>query len=145
MILALDTSALLQRYTGGPASATVNSAMAAVSHWAVSDLTRTELMMALHRVSPDPSTAAELTEAARADLDAMLVVPLDSRCLSRAIELGSLYGLRTVDAMHLAALDRLPRPLQLATLDARQIPAAVALGMELISPSERPNEFPLPA
>ncbi len=144
MILGLDTSALLQRYIGGPYSAAVNTAMAQAPQWAVSDLTRTELVMALHRVSPDPVTAAALTAAARADLDAMLIVPLDSRCLGRAVELGSLYGLRTVDAVHLAALDRLPRPLQLATLDARQIPAAVALEMELVTPTEGAGEFPLP-
>ena len=46
----------------------------------------------------------------------MVVVPIDERTLGRAVELGTLYGLRTVDAVHLAALDRLPRPLGLATL-----------------------------
>ena len=55
-----------------------------------------------------------------------VVVPIDERTLGRAVELGTLYGLRTVDAVHLAALDRLPCPLGLATLDARQIPAAVS-------------------
>ena len=85
----------------------------------------------------DPVTAAELTAAARADVDAMVVVPIDERTLGRAVELGTLYGLRTVDAVHLAALDRLPRPLGLATLDARQIPAAVSLDMEVVTPLER--------
>ena len=137
MILALDPSALVQRYTGGPHSAVVNQAMAAAGTWAISDLARAELLMALHRVSPDPVTAAELTATARADVDAMVVVPIDERTLGRAIELGTLYGLRTVDAVHLAALDRLPRPLGLATLDARQIPAAVSLDMEVVTPLER--------
>ena len=111
MILALDPSALIQRYTGGPHSAVVNTAMAAADDWAISDLARAELLMALHRVAPDPHTAAELTAAARADVDAMVVVPIDDRALGRAVEIGTLYGLRTVDAVHLAALDRLPRPL----------------------------------
>ncbi|MEM9467401.1 MAG: type II toxin-antitoxin system VapC family toxin [Actinomycetota bacterium] len=137
-ILALDPSALVQRYTGGPHSAAVNAAMAATPTWAISELARAELLMALHRISPDGRTAAELTAAARADVDAMFVVPLDERALGRSIELGTLYGLRTVDAMHLAALDRLPRPLGLATLDARQIPAAVALDIEVVTPLERP-------
>ena len=65
------------------------------------------------------------------------LLPIDERTLGRAIELGTLYGLRTVDAVHLAALDRLPRPLGLATLDARQIPAAVSLDMEVVTPLER--------
>lgn len=136
-ILALDPSALVQRYTGGPHSAVVNTAMARCETWAISDLARAELLMALHRVSPDPRTAAELTAAARADIDAMYVVPLDERALGHSIELGTLYGLRTVDALHLAAIDRLPRPLGLATLDARQIPAAVALDIEVVTPLDR--------
>ena len=136
-LLALDPSALVQRYTGGPHSAVVNTAMAQTPDWASADLARAELLMALHRVSPDPHTAAELTAAARADLDAKYVVPIDERVLGRAVELGTLYGLRTVDAVHLAALDRLPRPLGLATLDARQIPAAVALEIEVVTPIDR--------
>lgn len=134
MILALDPSALIQRYVGGPHSAIVNQAMATAETWAISDLARAELLMALHRVSPDPRTAAALTAAARADIDAMFVVPIDERALGRAVELGTLYGLRTADAVHLAALDRLPRPLGLATLDARQIPAAVSLDMSVVTP-----------
>ncbi len=134
MILALDPSALVQRYTGGPHSAAVNAAMAEAETWAICDLARAELLMALHRLAPNPRTAAEFTAAARSDIDAMVVVPVDSRGLARAVELGTLYGLRTVDAVHLAALDRLPRPVALATLDARQIPAAVALDMELVTP-----------
>ena len=136
-LLALDPSALVQRYTGGPHSAVVNTAMSQTPDWAIADLARAELLMALHRVSPDPQTAAELTAAARADIDAMYVVPIDERVLGRAVELGTLYGLRTVDAVHLAALDRLPRPLGLATLDARQIPAAVALEIEVVTPVDR--------
>ena len=136
MILALDPSALIQRYTGGPHSAAVNTAMADADAWALSDLARAELLMALHRVAPDPHTAAELTAAARADIDAMVVVPIDDRALGRAVEIGTLYGLRTVDAVHLAALDRLPRPLGLATLDARQMSAAVSLDIEVVTPLE---------
>ena len=136
MFLALDPSALIQRYTGGPHSAVVNTAMAAADGWAISDLARAELLMALHRIAPDPRCADALTAAARADVDAMFVVPIDERTLGRALELGTLFGLRTVDAVHLAALDRLPRPLGLATLDARQIPAAVSLAMEVVTPTE---------
>ena len=136
MILALDPSALIQRYAGGPHSAVVNTAMATADDGVISDLARAELLMALHRLSPDPRTAAKLTAAARADIDAMLVIPIDDRALGRAVEIGTLYGLRTVDAVHLAALDRLPRPLGLATLDARQMSAAVSLEIEVVTPVE---------
>ncbi len=134
MMLALDPSALIQRYTGGPHSAVVNTAMDETPDWAISGLAHSELLTALHRIAPDPQTASELTAAARADIDAMVVVPVDERCLARAVELGTLYGLRTVDAVHLAAIDRLPRPLRMATLDFRQIPAATSLDIEVIAP-----------
>ena len=142
MILALDPSALVQRYTGGPYSAVVNQAMTNAKTWAISDLARAELLMALHRLAPNRRTATAFTAAARADIDAMVVVPIDGPVLSRSIELGTLYTLRTVDAVHLAALDRLPRPLAFATLDARQMPAAVALEMELITPRTSPPALP---
>lgn len=136
MTLALDPSALVWRYVPGPHRALVDEAMASDPRWCMSDLGRSELLLALHRVAGDPWTAAELAAAARADLDAMITVPVDRRCLARAVELGNQFGLRTVDAVHLAALDRLPRPLKFATLDRRQIPAAVALDMEIVTPIE---------
>ena len=68
------------------------------------------------------------------DWDALRVVPVDGRCLAAAVELGATFGLRTVDAVHLAAADRLPRPLRYPTFDRRQIPAAAGLGFEVVSP-----------
>ncbi len=133
-LLALDPSALVWRYVPGPHRALIDDAMEEADGWCVSDLARAELLLALHRLADDPWTAAQLAAAARADLDAMITVPTDDRCLSRAVELGSQFGLRTIDAVHLAALDRLPRPLRFATLDRRQIPAAVALEFEVVTP-----------
>ena len=42
--------------------------------------------------------------------------------------------LRLADALHLAAADRLPRPLRFVTLDPAQIPVALALGFDVDSP-----------
>ena len=61
-------------------------------------------------------------------------MPVDQLCLDRAAELGRDQPLRTVDAMHLAAADRLPRPVTFATFDAHQIPVALALGFEVVAP-----------
>ncbi|MEZ5168839.1 MAG: type II toxin-antitoxin system VapC family toxin, partial [Acidimicrobiales bacterium] len=102
--------------------------------WCASDLARTEVMLALHRIAGSEVLAHDLWAAARADLDAVVIVPVDARCIARATELGARFGLRTVDAVHLAAADRLPRPLQYLTLDRHQIPAAAALGLDLIAP-----------
>jgi hypothetical protein len=41
--------------------------------------------------------------------------------------------LQTVDALHLAAADRLPRPLTYLTFDSHQIPAALGLGFDVVS------------
>ena len=112
----------------------INDAMEADPVWCASDLARTEVMLALHRIAGNELLADDLWTAARADFDAFVLVPVDQQCIARATELGAAYGLRTVDAVHLAAADRLPRPVRYATLDRHQIPAAVALGFELISP-----------
>ena len=90
--------------------------------------------LALHRLAVTPSQHARLWGHLRDDWDAFVVVPVDDRCLAHAVELGATYGLRTVDAVHLAAADRLPRPLTYVTYDGRQIPAAAALGFEVLSP-----------
>jgi hypothetical protein len=37
-----------------------------------------------------------------------------------------------VDAIHLAAADRLPRPVRFATFDPSQIPVALALGFQVV-------------
>ena len=93
------------------------------------------------RLLPRPAwgaeVTAELTAAARADVDAMVVVPIDERTLGRAVELGTLYGLRTVDAVHLAALDRLPRPLGLKYIKILKHLAAGRPGPPVPCPGRR--------
>ncbi len=138
-VLALDPSALVERYVPSENRSLVCDAMEEADVWCISDLARTELLLALHRLAGDRYTAADLAAAARADIDAMVVVPVDEQCLARAVDIGNTYGLRTVDAVHLAAIDRLPRPLRYATLDRRQIPAALALGLDVVAPTEQMN------
>jgi predicted nucleic acid-binding protein len=134
MSLAIDPSALIARYVPGPDRALVNSTMSDDATWCASDMARTEVMLALHRIAGAEVLANELWAAARADFDAFVLVPVDERCIARATELGAAYGLRTVDAVHLSAADRLPRPIRYLTLDRRQIPAAAALGFDLVAP-----------
>ena len=134
MTLAVDPSALVARYVPGPDRAMINSALADGGPWCASDLARTEVMLALHRIAGNEVLAHDLWAAARADFDAFVLIPVDQRCIARATELGAAYSLRTVDAIHLAAADRLPRPVRYATLDRQQIPAAAALGFELVAP-----------
>jgi uncharacterized protein len=134
MALFLDTSALVRRYVRAPGRELVAAAMADDDHWCASALCRSETLLALHRLAVTPSQHERMWGRLRDDWDGFFVVPVDDRCLAQAIELGATYGLRTVDAVHLAAADRLPRPARYATFDRRQIPAAAALGFEVISP-----------
>lgn len=133
-IVAIDTSALVRRYVPDPHRQLVVDTMTEASVWCASAMARTEVLLALHRMAMAPFQHEELWRAARADWDAFHVVPLDSRCLSHAADLGATYGLRLVDAVHLAAADRLPRPARYLTLDRRQIPAAAELGLEVVAP-----------
>ena len=75
----------------------------------------------------------DLWRELRDEWDAFWVVPMDDRCMARAVEIGATYGVRIVDAIHLAAADRLPGPVRYLTFERQQIPAADALGFEVIS------------
>lgn len=135
MTVFVDTSALLKRYVLEPGRELVIETMEGDGAWVASALARTEAMTALHQLAAGPHTQQRLWHAFRDDWDAFLVVPVDDRCLARAVEVGAEFSLPVVDAVHLAAADRLPRPLRYLTFERRQIPAAVALGFEVVSPT----------
>ena len=131
MTLALDTTALLSRFLEGPTRAVVLESMAADPDWCASALALSEALMLVDRLGDDPARTDELRRALRDDWERIHVVPVDQQCLDRAAELGRTQPLRTVDAIHLAAADRLPRPLTFATFDPAQIPVALALGFDV--------------
>jgi predicted nucleic acid-binding protein len=133
-VLFIDTSALVRRYVRDRHRPLVTDAMTGDATWCASALARTETQLALHRAAVTPGQQHELWRALRDDWEAFWVVPLDDRCLARAVEIGATFGVRLVDAVHLAAADRLPRPVRFLTFDRHQIPAAVSLELEVISP-----------
>ncbi len=134
MTVALDTSAWLARFLEGPTHDVVLQAMRADHDWCASALVLSESLMLLERLGDDPSRTDELRRAVRDDWERVHVVPVDQQCLDRAAELGRTQPLRTVDAIHLAAADRLPRPVTFATFDPAQIPVALSLGFRVPSP-----------
>jgi len=133
MTVALDTSALVKRYLLEAGHELVNSTLGADRSWCASALCRTEVQLALHRIAGSQSEQRSLWTAFQDDWEAVSVVPLDDRCLARAVEIGAMFQLRTTDALHLAAADRLPRPLTYLTFDSHQIPAALSLGFDVVS------------
>jgi uncharacterized protein len=132
--LALDTTALLSRFLEGPTQGTILAAMAADHDWCASALALSEALMLVDRLGDDPGRTDALRRALRDDWERIHIVPVDQRCLDRAAELGRTQPLRTVDAIHLAAADRLPRPVTFATFDPSQTPVALALGFSVIGP-----------
>jgi predicted nucleic acid-binding protein len=132
MTLALDTTALLSRFLDGPTHPVVLEAMAADADWCASALALSEALMLVDRLGDDPQRTDQLRRALRDDWERIHVVPVDASCLDRAAELGRTQPLRTVDAIHLAAADRLPRPLTFATFDPSQIPVALSLGFDVL-------------
>ena len=135
-ILAVDTSALVRRYVRAAGHGLVTEAMAEADTWCASALARAETLHALHHVAVSPGQHDRLWHALRTDWDRFHVVPLDDRCLARAVEIGATFRVRSVDALHLAAADRLPRPVRYLTFDRRQIPAAAGLGFEVLAPHD---------
>jgi len=133
MTLYVDTSALVRRYLRDRQRDIVVRAMADDGVWCTSVLARTEAQLALHRASASARQQTELWRELRDEWDAFWVVPMDDRCMARAVEIGSTYGVRIVDAIHLAAAHRLPGPVRYLTFERQQIPAADALGFEVVS------------
>jgi predicted nucleic acid-binding protein len=127
----VDSSALVLRYLRSPQTPSVAGVMAADPVWCASAVARTEVGQVLRQATSSDAERVELEERFRSDWAAFHVVPVDGRCLVRAAELAALHRVLAIDGMHLAAADRLPRPLTFVTLDAAQIPAALALGFEV--------------
>jgi predicted nucleic acid-binding protein len=133
MTLAVDTSALVARHLAVPARAVAVEAMRDDPDWCASALALTEALVLIDRLTDDPGLRTDLEDAVRLDWDRLAVVPLDAACLDRAAELARARPLRLSDSLHLAAADRLPRPLRFLTFDPGQIPVALALGFEVVS------------
>ena len=121
MTLYVDTSALVRRYLHDRHRAVVVQAMTSDDSWCASALVRTEAQLALHRAAVSSRQQTELWRGLRDEWEAFWVVPMDDRCMARAVEIGATFGVRIVDAIHLAAADRLPRPIRYLTFERQQI------------------------
>jgi hypothetical protein len=132
MTLFFDASGLVARSIDFPGRAPVLDACAADADWCASALALSEALVLADRLSDDATERDELRRALRADWERLAVVPVDADCLERAAELARAHPLRIVDAIHLAAADRLPRPVTYATFDDHHIPVALALGFDVV-------------
>jgi predicted nucleic acid-binding protein len=133
-VFFLDTSALVKRYVDESGTRSVVALMDADPEWAASALALCEAEIVLCHLAPSEAAAVPLIEALRREWAAFAVVPVDEPCLSRAREISCQFGTRTVDSIHLAAADRLPRPMTCATFERRQAAAAAGMGL-LVRPT----------
>ncbi|MAT05765.1 MAG: hypothetical protein CL424_12075 [Acidimicrobiaceae bacterium] len=133
MTLAIDTSALLAIVVDGEQRDVALAALDEDPVWCASALALTEALPAIDRLSDERIIRADLEDAVRLTWDRLHVVPVDQRCLDRAASLSREQPVRLTDAIHLAAAERLPRPIQFLTFDPTQIPVALGLGFEVVS------------
>ncbi len=136
--LVVDTSALLCRYLSDPRRAAVEQMVGAARYPVVTSLARTEVAMGLHLAARRTADVRGMPSAVWAKLAAdwsrfwIVDVAVDGVDGVRAAEVGAEYGLNLANALHLVAMDRLPRPVRLLTFDDRQVAAAADLGIEIV-------------
>lgn len=133
MTIALDTSALLAVAVEGGQREVVLAALDDDPTWCASALALTEALPAVDRLTDERVTRVDLEDAVRSVWDHLHVVPIDQRCLDRAASLARDQPVRLTDAIHLAAADRLPRPVRFITFDPAQIGVALGLGLDVVS------------
>lgn len=105
--------------------------MAEDTVWSASGLCRAETHVTLCQLGFEEATELQLARHLQGDWERFHVVPVDDLCLARAAEIGCRQKLRTLDAIHLAAADRLPRPFRFVTFDVRQAKGAQELGFDV--------------
>ena len=133
MTVALDTSALLAIAVDGTQRAVVVEALATDPVWCASAMALTEALPAIDRLTDEPVLRADLEDAIRLMWDHLHVVPVDQRCLDRAATLSREQPVRLTDAIHFAAVERLPGPVRFITFDPVQIGVALVLGFDVVS------------
>jgi predicted nucleic acid-binding protein len=128
-----DTSALLALAIEGDQREVAIGAFRTAEMVASSALALTEAMPAIDRITDEGVLRLDLEDGVRRVWDHLHVVPVDQRCLDRAAALSRTQPVRLTDAIHLAAAERLPRPLRFVTFDPVQLGVADSLGFEVVS------------
>jgi uncharacterized protein len=131
-MLALDTSALLKRYVEERGTDEVLALMDEDTEWYASALCFAEARVSLCDVGFDAVVLREVTRDLASDWQRFLVGPVDELCLARAAEIGCERAVRTLDAIHLAAAERVAAAARFLTFDERQADTARALGLHVV-------------
>lgn len=135
-MLVLDTSALVKRYVEEPHSDWLVNEMAQESEWCASMLLACESPIVLARNVESAAELAAVDQRLQDDLDRFSFVPVDGDCLANAVSIARAFSLRTLDAIHLAALRSVPEGCRFITFDRSQARAAEEMGLELLAPPD---------
>ncbi len=133
MMLAVDSSGWLARFLQGPFHQLAVTTFSSHESWGASSLALSESLVALARLDADPTQSVAMAQLMRHDWGMVYSVPVDAAILDHATELSTNSFIRLSDAIHLASAARLPKPVSFLTFDAAQIPAALELGLDVIS------------
>lgn len=131
MTLYVDSSALLKRYVAEPDSDMAEQYLLSDKVWVTARHTWVEVRRNLARLL----ASSELVAAQRYftnDFRRTHIVELDEATCISAAQIAEVSLLRTLDALHLAALRRVGPDVPLLSFDIRQAQAARALGIKVL-------------
>lgn len=132
MSLYVDSSALLKRYVDEPDSDMADSLLRSDPSLLTSQHTIVEVRRNLARLLAGRELAS-VRAAFAADLEVLSIVELDEVTCEGAAQVAEVTGVRTLDALHLAAAQRVGGPaVPFLTFDVRQAQAARALGLTVV-------------
>jgi predicted nucleic acid-binding protein len=130
--LYVDSSALLKRYVDEPDSDAAESLLRSDSSLLTARHTVVEVRRNLARLLDEPDAAA-MRSAFMQDLEDLSIVELDPATCESAAAIAEVTGARTLDALHLAAAQRIGgAAVPFLTFDLRQAQAARSLGLTVI-------------
>ena len=132
MAIYVDTSAMFKHYVIEPGSDNCDSILRADPDWVMAHHGYVEMQHAFGQLLGDTDLADAL-DVFVADWERVIVVELDREIYQRASEFSITLGMRTLDALHLAAAQRAGgAALPFLTFDVRQGLAARSLGWTVL-------------
>jgi len=130
--LYVDSSALLKRYVDEPDSETAESLLRSDPSLLTGRHTIVEVRRNLARLLDEADAGAARTAFAE-DVRALSIIELDEITCETAAGIAEMTGVRTLDALHLAAAQRVGgAAVPFLTFDVRQAQAARNLGLTVL-------------
>jgi uncharacterized protein len=130
--LYVDSSALLKRYVDEPGSDAAEALLNSDPSLLTARHAIVEVRRNLARTLPERAAAEQRAALAR-DLERLSIVELDGPTCDAAAAIAELTGVRTLDALHLAAAQRVGGAVvPFLTFDLRQAQAARTLGLTVV-------------